>query len=244
MRTAVIADIHANLEALQVVLERINALSVDEIVCLGDIVGYNANPNECVEIMSEKKITCVLGNHDAVAAGVDKADKFNIFAWRAALWTRGVLTEKNRQFLIDLPRERRVRDIFLFHGSIYDTNRYILYRRDAVDNFQLLAGLPGSLKLGFFGHTHDATAFIDHQGSISSDLSSEIALSPEKRYLINPGSVGQPRDNDPRASFLVYDSDERTVLFFRAAYDIKACQDKIVRAGLPPQNAWRLDQGL
>jgi predicted phosphodiesterase len=243
MRTAVIADIHANLEALQAVLERIHALNVDEIVCLGDIVGYNANPNECVEIMREKKIACVLGNHDASAAGIEEPVHFNLLARKAVLWTRGVLVEKNRRFLIDLPRERQVHDFFLFHGSIHDTNRYLLTRGDAVDNFQLLAGLPEGPRLGFFGHTHVGTASIDHQGRISSDLSSELSLSSGKRYLINPGSVGQPRDGDPRASFLVYDRDDRTVLVFRAEYDIKMCQDKIVRAGLPPQLAWRLEQG-
>src|ERR1700690_4049535 len=200
MRIAVIADIHANLEALQAVLELIHALDIDEIVCLGDIVGYNANPNECVEIMREKKVACGMGNHDASAAGLEEPVHFNLLARRAVLWTRGVLAEKNRQFLIDLPRERQVHDFFLFHGSIHDTNRYLLSRDDAVENIRLLGGLPGAGMLGFFGHTHVGTAFIDHHGSISSDLSSELSLSSGKRYLINPGSVGQPRDGDPRAS--------------------------------------------
>ncbi|MCK9419047.1 MAG: metallophosphatase family protein [Nitrospirae bacterium] len=243
MRIAVIADIHANLEALQAVLGRIAELAVDEIVCLGDIVGYHANPNECVDIIRSRKIVSVLGNHDACASGLENPYRFNAHAWAAVIWTREHLTEGNRSFLRNLPREMRVHDFYLMHGSIHDTNRYLLSRADAVDNFQLLAGLPGALKLGFFGHTHVGTAFIDHQGSISNDLSSELSLSPGTRYLINPGSVGQPRDDDPRASFLVYDRDERTMLFFRVEYDIKACQDKIVRAGLPPQLAWRLDQG-
>lgn len=244
MRTAIIADIHSNLEALQAVLDRINALGVDEIVCLGDIVGYNANPNECVDIMREKKITCVLGNHDASAAVMEEPDNFNLLARRAMLWTREVLTEKNRQFLSDLPRERQVRDFFLFHGSIHDTNRYILYREDAVDNFGLLSGLSRSITLGFFGHTHQRSTLIEQQGAISMSLSHDMqGLIPGRRYLINPGSVGQPRDGDPRASFLVYDRHDHTVRFFRVEYDIKLCQDKIVRAGLPPQLAWRLEQG-
>ena len=243
MRIAVIADIHANLEALQAVLERINALNVDEIVCLGDIVGYNASPNECVDIIRNAKIVSVLGNHDACASGLEKPYRFNALARSAVSWTREHLTEENRLYLLNLPREKKVHDYFLVHGSIHDTNRYLLTRGDAVDNFQLLAGLPGRPMLGFFGHTHVGTAFIDHQGSISSDLSSELSLSSGKSYLINPGSVGQPRDGDPRASFLVYDRDDRTVLVFRVEYDIKMCQDKIVRAGLPPQLAWRLEQG-
>ncbi len=244
MRTAVIADVHANLEALQAVLERVPALNVDEIVCVGDIVGYNANPNECVDIMREKKIACVLGNHDAVAAGIEEPVHFNPLAREAILWTRGVLTEKNKRFLGGLPRERQVRGLLLFHGSIHDTNRYILYREDAVDNFHLLSGLPREITAGFFGHTHQRTILIEQQGTISISLSHDMqGLLPGRRYLINPGSVGQPRDGDPRASFLIYDENDRTVFFFRVEYDIKACQNRIVRAGLPPQLAWRLELG-
>lgn len=243
MRIAVIADIHANLEALQSVLGRISGLNVDEIVCLGDIVGYNANPNECVDIIRNGRIVSVLGNHDACASGLEKPARFNVHARKAVVWTRERLTEYNRSFLMNLPREAGAHDFYLMHGSIHDTSRYLLSRHDAADNFTLLAELPGAPKLGFFGHTHVETAFIDHQGRISYDLSSELSISPEKRYLINPGSVGQPRDGDPRASFLVYDRDERTILFFRVEYDIKACQDRIVQAGLPPQLAWRLEQG-
>jgi predicted phosphodiesterase len=243
MRIAVIADIHANLEALQAVLGRIAELAVDEIVCLGDIVGYNANPNECVDIIRSKKIVSVLGNHDASASGLEKPISFNELAQSAVLWTRERLTEENRLFLLNLPREASAHDFFLFHGSIHDTDRYLVSRDDAARNFQLLAGLPGDLKLGFFGHTHDGTAFIHYQGGITSDISSELTMSSGKHYLINPGSVGQPRDGDSRASFLVYDPDNRIVVFFRVAYDIKTCQEKIMRAGLPPQLAWRLEQG-
>jgi len=243
MRIAIIADIHANLEALLAALERIHALNVDEIVCLGDIVGYNANPNECVDILRNEKIASMLGNHDACASGLEEPYRFNALARRSVTWTREHLTEENRSFLLDLPREKRAHDFFLFHGSIHDTNRYILSRDDVEDNFQLLAGLPGTLKLGFFGHTHVRTALIDHRGIISLDLSLDLSLSPEKRYLINPGSVGQPRDGDPRASFLVYDRDDHTVLFYRVEYDIKRCQERILQAGLPPQLAERLERG-
>jgi predicted phosphodiesterase len=243
MRIAIIADIHANLEALQAVLERAHALNVDEIVCLGDIVGYNASPNECVDILRKEKILSVLGNHDACASGLEEPYRFNALARSALFWTREHLTKENRSFLLELSREKRVHDCFLFHGSIYDTNRYILSRDDVVNNFQSLAGLDGALKLGFFGHTHVRTAFIDHRGIISREQSLDLTISPEKRYLINPGSVGQPRDSDPRASFLVYDHDDRIVLFFRVEYDIKRCQVRIVQAGLPSQLAERLELG-
>jgi predicted phosphodiesterase len=243
MRIAVIADIHANLDALQAVLERIHALKVDEIVCLGDIVGYNANPNECVDILRKEKILSVLGNHDACAAGLEEPYRFNALAQRALIWTREHLTEVNRSFLLELPREKMAHDHFLFHGSIHNTNRYILSRDDITDNFQSLAALPGALKLGFFGHTHVRTAFIDHRGVISRELSLDLSISPEKRYLINPGSVGQPRDGDPRAAFLVYDSIDHVIIFHRIEYDIRTCQDKVIRAGLPPQLAERLGEG-
>jgi len=243
MRIAVIADIHSNLEALQVVLERIHALNADEIVCLGDIVGYNANPNECVDIVRNEKILSVLGNHDACASGLEEPYRFNAIARMAVLWTREQLTEENRTFLRELPREKRVHDCFLFHGSIHDTNRYILSRSDAEASFQSLAGLPGALKLGFFGHTHVRTAFIDRQGVVSQEQSLDCSLSSAKRYLVNPGSVGQPRDGDPRASFLVYDRDDRMVQFFRLEYDIKRCQDRIIQAGLPSQLAERIEWG-
>jgi predicted phosphodiesterase len=244
MRTAIIADVHSNLEALQAVLERIHALGVDEIVCLGDIVGYNANPNECVEIIRDNNITCVMGNHDACAAGLEEPDSFNPVAWNAMIWTRDAITAETRRFLITLPRERQVRDFFLFHGSIHDTNRYILYREDVVRNFRLLSGLSGAVAIGLFGHTHRRTTLIEQQGTISTSLSPDMQdLAPGTRYLINPGSVGQPRDGDPRAAFAVHDAADSVVTFHRVTYDIRLCQDKIICAGLPRRLADRLEWG-
>ena len=143
MRTAVLSDIHANLEALIAVLDRMKSLKVDDIVCLGDTVGYNANPNEVLDILRKEKAQCILGNHDACAAGLEEPDDFNPLARAAVLWTREQLSDENRLFLTGLPRELHIRDFFIFHGSIHDTDRYIMYRDDARDNFDLLAGLPG-----------------------------------------------------------------------------------------------------
>jgi predicted phosphodiesterase len=243
MRIAVIADIHSNLEALQAVLDRIQAVNADEIVCLGDIVGYNASPNECVDIVRDKKVLSVIGNHDACASGLEEPYRFNALARTAIFWTRECLTKENRSFLMDLPREKRAYDCFLFHGSIHDTNRYIISRDDVENNFQSLAGLDRTLTFGLFGHTHVRTAYIDHRGVISQNRSPELTLFAEKRYLINPGSVGQPRDGDPRAAFLVYDREDSSVRFFRVEYDIKRCQDRIAQAGLPLQLAERLAWG-
>ena len=244
MRTAVIADIHANLEALTAVLEGIKRLKADEIVCLGDVVGYNANPNETIDILRREKIICVLGNHDVCAAGLEEPENFNPSARAAVLWTRGRLSGENRRFLAHLPREQRVRDMFLFHGSIHDTDRYLLTRADAADNFRLLAGLAGPLFIGFFGHTHVRTILSEQYGVISTSLLREdVELLPGKHYLINPGSVGQPRDGDPRAAFLIYDDGDRRAAFHRVEYDIRTCQDKIIAAGLPPRLAERLAWG-
>jgi predicted phosphodiesterase len=244
MRTAVIADIHANLEALQAVMARIEVLGADEIVCLGDIVGYNANPNECLDIIRSRNIKCVLGNHDVCAAGLEEPDGFNPIARRAVLWTRTELTDENKLFLRSLPRERQEKDLFFFHGSIHDTNRYILYMGDAAENFTLLEGMGRFLRIGFFGHTHVRAMLNYARGRVSVEHSSDQRLVDENRYLINPGSVGQPRDGDPRASFLVYDDDNQRVMFSRVEYDIRACQDKIIRAGLPSWLAERLDSGV
>jgi predicted phosphodiesterase len=244
MRIAVIADIHSNLEALQAVLTRIQALNADEIVCLGDLVGYNANPNECVDIVRNERILSILGNHDACASGLEEPNRFNELARRAVLWTRERLTDENRFFLTGLPREKKAYDCFLFHGSIHDTNRYITSRDDIAYNFQALAGLDNAVEFGFFGHTHVMTSYSDHRGIISQELLPELYLSADKRYLINPGSVGQPRDGDHRAAFLVYDREERTVHFYREEYDIKRCQAKITKAGLPSHLAARLEWGL
>ncbi len=243
MRYAIISDIHSNLEALSAVISKIAGLKADRILCLGDIVGYNSNPNEVIDILKSEKAQCIIGNHDAAACSLKEPDDFNPLARTAILWTREELTEESRTFLKKLPSELPVDDFFIFHGSIHDTDRYILYKEDIKENFQLLKKLTGQPRIGFFGHTHVRTAYIDYRDVISVDLSFELSISPLRKYLINPGSVGQPRDYDPRASFLIYDTIEQKVTFYRIDYDIAACQDKIMKAGLPPQLAARLAMG-
>ncbi len=243
MRYAIISDIHANLEALSAVISKIAELKADRILCLGDIVGYNTNPNEVIDILKNEKALCIIGNHDAVACGLKEPEDFNPLAKRAALWTREQLAEKNKTFLRKLPRELKVDNFFIFHGSIRDTDRYILDKEDIKENFQFLEKLTGQPRVGFFGHTHVRIAYGYYRDVISMDLSLELSISPWRKYLINPGSVGQPRDYDPRASFLVYDTLEQKVAFYRIDYDIAACQDKIIKAGLPSQLAARLAMG-
>lgn len=243
MRYAIISDIHSNIEALEAVFARISGLKVDEILCLGDIVGYNANPNECVDIVRRAGIRCIMGNHDSRASGLEEPDNFTSLAKEAVYWTREHLTEENKAFLKNLPRELAIDGFIAFHGSIHDTDRYIIDEKDALDNFQLLENLPGDVRLGFYGHTHVRSAMSCQRGKVSLESEEELRLSHWKRYLINPGSVGQPRDRDPRASFIVYDRFNEKITFYRADYDIATCQEKIIKAGLPVELATRLSVG-
>lgn len=224
MKYAVISDIHANLEAFLSVLAEIDSLRPDAVICLGDIVGYGADPNACADIIRERNIPSVTGNHDAAAAGVTEPWNFNEAAREAVLWTRGELTDENREFLAGLPDRIETEDFLAVHGAISDPDKYILSFRDAEPEF----GLMGDYRLCFFGHTHVPA---DHRSP----------GGPERR-LVNPGSVGQPRDRDPRAAFLVYDT-ESGIERRRAEYDIRPAQRKIIGSGLDPQLAERLSYG-
>jgi predicted phosphodiesterase len=243
MRYAVLSDIHANLEAFRAVFDRIASLDVDRIVCLGDIVGYNANPNECIEIVRSEDITCVLGNHDAVACGLETPDHFNPWAKQAAQWTMAQLTHENRDFLRKLPRELQIDDFFLCHGSIHDTDRYVIFMSDVRDNFAMLKGLSGGPRICFYGHTHLQIAHCKEGAVITQERDDVIGIGDRRHYLINPGGVGQPRDGDPRAAMLLYDGSEKRVTFYRVEYDIASAQNKIIQAGLPSRLAERLSLG-
>jgi predicted phosphodiesterase len=243
MRCAVLADIHGNLEAFRAVLARIRDLHVDRMICLGDIVGYNADPNACIDLVRSKGIACVMGNHDAASSGIAEPDNFNVNARQAVLWTRQRLTGENRAFLRELPRSAQIDDMILCHGTIDDTNSYLLYDSDARENFTLMEELPGRPQICFFGHTHIRAAYSMDGPDLARELADEMPLFTSKRYLVNPGSVGQPRDGDPRAAFLIYDATEQAIVFHRVEYDIAACQKKILQAGLPPRLAERLSLG-
>jgi predicted phosphodiesterase len=243
MRYAILSDIHANLEAFRAVLARTAELRADRVLCLGDVVGYHADPNECIDLLRSNGIACVMGNHDAAACGIEEPDSFNPAARTAVLWTREVLTAENRGFLRDLPRHLQIDDMVLCHGSIRDTNQYILFDSDVWENFSLMEELPERPRTCFFGHTHVRAAYSLAPPLLSRELADEMPLSDDKWYLVNPGGLGQPRDGDPRAPFLIYDTADRTVVFHRAEYDIAACQRKILHAGLPARLAERLRMG-
>lgn len=244
MRYAVISDIHSNLEALTAFLVEKHRLAIDTVVCLGDIVGYNANPNECIDLVRSHGFVCLMGNHDSRGAGLAEPNDFNYNASVAIRWTRKVLTPANAAFLISQPPFISIDNRFIaFHGWLNDTDRYIMSTSDAETNFSLMAESGGEM-IGFFGHTHIPAVYFKKDGRVDRlSLDEDIRLEKDVSYLINPGSIGQPRDRDPRASFAVYDAKKRLVTFHRVGYDIQATADKISEAGLPERLGERLKLG-
>ena len=239
MKYAIISDIHSNLEAFTSVLDAIDAEGVEDIVCLGDIVGYGADPNRCVEIIKERNIPSIIGNHDAVACGIYEPTHFNDMAAYAALWTRSELHPENRLFLNKLPEKLTVDGFLTVHGAITDPDKYILSAYDAVPEFSMME----EETVCFFGHTHVAVTYFYANNRVETLSPSVIALEGEVKYLINPGSVGQPRDRDPRASFVIFD-DEGTAEYRRVEYDIKRAQEKIIKTGVDRKLAERLSHGI
>ncbi|MEQ9619429.1 MAG: metallophosphoesterase family protein [Deltaproteobacteria bacterium] len=239
MKYAIISDIHANLESFQSVLEDIEASGAGRILCLGDIVGYGGDPNECVEIIRDRNITAIIGNHDAAACGISEPLDFNPVAREAVLWTRRELTDENSEFLRSLTAREIVDDFMIVHGAISDPDKYIISSYDAEDELNLF----GERDLCFFGHTHTAVCFAKANSRIDRNTDEIFELQSGVKYLINPGSVGQPRDGDPRASFLVYDGEKGEAAFKRVEYDIKGAQEKIIKNGLNRILAERLSYG-
>jgi predicted phosphodiesterase len=235
LRYAVLADVHANLEALEAVLAAIAEEGVDRIVCAGDLVGYHADPEACVALLREAGAVCIAGNHDRVAAGVAEPTRFGTVARDAIAWTRAHLSPESRAFLASLPLHRVVDQRFLmFHGSLHPTpNADLHLSRDArvARSIQALREGSFSVTLAFFGHTHRAVAHEARGAGFRSREVPAVELDGEA-YLINPGSVGQPRDGDPRAAYAIYDAERRLVRFRRVPFDREATMAKAANAGL------------
>ena len=250
MRILVLSDIHANLEALDACLA--DAPSFDSVINLGDIVGYGASPNEVTERSRELGKIFVRGNHDKAATGVMALDDFNPMAAAAALWTRKELTEENLEWLRELPHGPislpEFPNVQLVHGSPNDEDEYVVSLGDALAPLIAL-----NTPLTFFGHTHlqggffangaAADGFRPEYRTVGQAESVALQLKPATRYLINPGSVGQPRDGDWRAAYALFDTDAQVVDFHRAPYNLKSEQDRIFAANLPPRLATRLAAG-
>ncbi|MGE5611969.1 MAG: metallophosphoesterase family protein [Bacillota bacterium] len=241
IRYAIISDIHANQEALLAVLAAIAAERIDRIVCLGDLVGYYANPNECVRLVEAQGIPCIRGNHDAVAAGLHEPIDFTETARHAILWTKIQLTSDTMDRLRQLPVCQVIDDQFVIvHGALHpQPNEHVRLNtpEQARESFhQLLSGYPG-LRICFFGHTHHQAVYEWQKGQISSVSGECIALKSGAHYLANPGSVGQSRSSDPRAGFLVFDASAQTLQFHRIDYDWRLPRRKAEQAGLLPRRS-------
>jgi len=245
VRYLILSDPHANWEALEAVARDAKG-GYDRALCCGDLVGYGADPNAVVDWVRDKCAAVIRGNHDRACTGLDVLEWFNPAARAAVAWTQQALTEENRTYVHGLLKgPLAVEGFELAHGSTADEDEYVLTAGEALNAFAYLEN-----RLVFFGHTHVQGGYVWNRArvetippSLSRVRRQELRIEPECAYLINPGSVGQPRDGDPRAAFAIYDSDTRVVAYRRIAYDVEGAQRKIRDAGLPPILADRLGVG-
>ena len=239
MRFAVFGDIHSNLEALRAVLDDAETHDCTHYVCLGDVVGYNANPHECVEIIRQLDCPIVKGNHDEQASAEIVLENFNPLAEEAMTWTREHLDDDDKKWLRDLRLVRGVRDFTIVHATLDTPGSwgYVFNQLDAAASFSYQ-----HTNLCFYGHTHAPRAYVK-DSVVKGVTLGRLIIEPNKKYFINVGSVGQPRDGDWHASYCIYSPAERIVELRRIDYDIDVTQDKIVAAGLPPRLADRLALG-
>ncbi len=246
MRYLILSDIHSNLEALEAVMEGAQG-AYDRILCCGDLVGYGADPGAVVDWAQTYVSYCVRGNHDRAMFQEEDLEWFNPAARAAAVWNRNALSEKQLRYLRNLPHGPQMVDGFmLFHGAPQDEDDYLL-------NIEAVRACEPHLtaQLSFFGHTHWQGGFRLFRSAArpipkvpAQDSEFVLDVSGREYILVNPGSVGQPRDADPRAAFCIYSSSEKTVAYYRVPYDIEAAQKKIIAAGLPSVLARRLGAGF
>lgn len=233
MNIAIISDIHSNLEALTSVLHEIERRKITRIYSLGDVVGYGANPNECIQLLREKRIPCVAGNHDKAAIKEIDIDDFSEAARAGIVWTRSVLTHESVQYLMSLPLTIEEQGIYFVHGSPDDPQefRYLIYPEDTFFSYQAF-----SASLCVVGHTHRPVVFCEDMVSTH--------ITRDKKFIVNVGSVGQPRDGNWRACFVLFDTDNWSFEYVRVEYDVNAARQKILDAGLPKKLGDRLLVGI
>ena len=247
VRYLIISDIHSNLEGLEKCLQLARG-QYDQAICLGDLVGYGPDPNAVVDRVREVASRVIRGNHDKACCGISDAEDFNLLARIGTLWTRQELTPERQAFLRELPSGPMAIDSFqIVHGSLADEDEYIV---NATQALPVLRGLKTQTVL--FGHTHHQGGFVlnadgrfqsIHCDSRNDGRTLVLTLEDGGRYLINPGSVGQPRDGDWRAAFAIIDEGKREVEYFRTPYDLPKTQGKMVKAGLPEPLIRRLELG-
>jgi predicted phosphodiesterase len=243
MKYGIIADIHANLEALENALNFLETQKVDQILCLGDVIGYNADPVECVRRVREKCSAVIQGNHERMVLGA------SLFGVRketldATEWTKNKLSPEDLKYVESLPEEAKVgTSILLVHGSPRDKDEYILSTDVIRDNVMILRQKHPDVKVCFFGHSHYPMVIGPPEVHTRFHETRTITLDPSRIYLINPGSIGQPRDACPLSSFAVFDEAAWSVTIHRLPYDIAATQKKIIDAGIDKKLAARLELG-
>lgn len=239
MKFAILSDIHSNLEAFQTVLADIQSQAVTQIVCLGDVVGYHANPRECLQIIRDQNILCVKGNHDEYCSTENHLDGFNPHAAEAVHWTRQQLSDEEKQWLRELKYSRMAANFTMVHATLDAPERWGY----VFDKLAAAASFPyQNTQMCFFGHTHVPVAFM-RDTVVRGGTYSKFKVDPAKKYFINVGAVGQPRDNNPKSAYVIYDMDAQTIELRRLEYDIASAQKKILDAGLPERLAERLAFG-
>lgn len=245
MRYLILTDIHANLEGLTTCLIDARERGYDETLVLGDIVGYGPDPNAVIEVIRDLKPKAIVrGNHDKVALGMNQAEGFHAAARAAAHWMLESLTDQNREWLVALPMGPTIIDgeIEICHGAPFDEDAYIFDELDARHAFE-----SATAPVCFYGHTHFAVVFrmVKDLLEIVSPPDGDTALTidPQSRYLVNPGSVGQPRDGDPRAAYAIYDTETKRLDLIRLPYPLEITQEKMLKVGLPDPLARRLALG-
>ena len=245
MKYLILSDIHSNKEALSAVLSHVRRKRCDKVVFLGDLVGYGANPNQTIDMLRARRpLAAIRGNHDKVCSGIENGELFNRIALEAAMWTRRKLTRSNLHWLRALPQGPMLVDgaFAISHGTPIDEDAYIFGEIEALNVFR-----QTEYPLCFFGHSHFPVIFALSTDAITTILtvapSFRFKMQEGVRYLINPGSIGQPRDGNPLASYAIYDSDSRVVTINRMEYHVAETQEKIRKAGLPRPLADRLALG-
>ena len=246
MRVALISDVHSNIHALEKVLAQLDRESPDLILNLGDLVGYNAHPNECVEMLQRPGLLNLAGNHDLALLNVELAQHFNIIAYQAIVWAREQVRPEFMEFFYNLPLTQDGGDFVACHGTPSSPDSYINYHFQGKKVLKMLHKGMG-LKICFFGHTHRrALWYRDIRGKVALHpiKPEKVFLERDWHYLINPGSVGQPRDGNPEAAYAIFDDQEFSIHYQTVPYDVAAAQASIIKAGLPEYLAERLAQGV
>jgi diadenosine tetraphosphatase ApaH/serine/threonine PP2A family protein phosphatase len=240
MRYGIFGDVHGNLEAFQEVVKAYRKENIDSYICVGDIVGYGAEPSQCIDELKRLNATTVCGNHDWAAAGIFPEDYFNPIAKRAIEWTQDVLNKEEKEFLKHLGLVIVVDDFSIVHGSLYRPD-FFDYITDTESAYRCLGHM--GKELCFVGHSHVPVIFWLEGNELGYTFENYIKIEPEVKYIVNVGSVGQPRDNNPEAAFSIFDTSTNTIEIKRTPYDIEAAKDKILNAGLPARLGYRLLEG-